>query len=281
MKLDKFITKKGLLFLVIFSILVFIADKINFSKLFGAENQFFTLFQFFGPIAGAFLGPFVGVLSVLIAEIASKIVNHAAWNWVTALRLLPMLFAAWYFGTKKEKISLFVPIAAIILFVAHPVGRQVWYFSLFWTIPLILEFAPQKYSKYAVSSIVGLMGIIMMLTSTAFREAWFMLALLAAVALSYQFSALSSKSLGATFTAHAVGGAMWNYITPMTPAAWMALIPIVIFERLLFSGGIAILYVSMNNLLEFTDNLLQKLKLKSITGYINIDKRYLLFKQSA
>jgi hypothetical protein len=60
MKLNKLITTKGLLFLFIFSILVFVGDRINFSKLIGAENQFFTLFQFFGPVAGAFLGPVVG-----------------------------------------------------------------------------------------------------------------------------------------------------------------------------------------------------------------------------
>ena len=147
MKLNKLITKKGILFLFIFSILVFIGDRINFSKLIGAENQFFTLFQFFGPVAGAFLGPVVGVLSVLIAEIASKIVNHAAFNLVTILRLLPMLFAAWYFGTKKDKLSFFIPIAAIIIFIAHPVGRQVWFFSLFWTIPILVKLLPKKYSE--------------------------------------------------------------------------------------------------------------------------------------
>ena len=75
MKLNKLITRKGILFLLMFSILVFVGDKVNFSKLVGAENQFFTLFQFFGPVAGSFLGPVVGVLSVLIAEVASKIVQ--------------------------------------------------------------------------------------------------------------------------------------------------------------------------------------------------------------
>src|SRR3989344_3947829 len=117
MKLNKLITTKGLLFLLIFSILVFIGDRINFSKLIGTENQFFTLFQFFGPVAGAFLWPVVGVLSVLIAEVSSKIYTNATFDLVTILRLLPMLFAAWYFGTKKGKLSILVPVAAIILFV--------------------------------------------------------------------------------------------------------------------------------------------------------------------
>jgi len=233
MKLNKLITKKGILFLLIFSVLVFVGDRINFSKLIGAENQFFTLFQFFGPVAGAFLGPVVGVLSVLIAEIASKISTHAVFDLVTLLRLTPMLFAAWYFGTKKDKISFFVPVAAIILFVAHPVGRQAWFFSLFWTIPIIIKLLPKKYGDK-----------------------------------------LFLRSLGATFTAHAVGGAMWNYLVPMTPAAWVALIPIVIYERLLFASGIALSFIILNTILD-------KLGAKTKAEYVNIDKRYILFKHTA
>jgi len=233
MKLSKLVTKKGLLFLLIFSILVFVGDRINFSKLVGAENQFFTLFQFFGPIAGAFLGPVVGVLSVLIAEVATKISTGATFDLVTALRLLPMLFAAWYFGTKKDKISFLVPVLAIILFITHPVGRQVWFFALFWTIPIIIKLLPKKYGD----------GVLL-------------------------------RSLGATFTAHAVGGAMWNYIVPMTPQAWIALIPIVIYERLLFAGGIAISFVALNTLLD-------KLDIKTKAEYVNVDRRYVLFKHIA
>src|SRR3989344_215704 len=233
MKLNKLITAKGVIFLLIFSILVFIGDKVNFSRLVGANNQFFTLFQFFGPVAGAFLGPVVGVLAVLIAEVASKIVNHAAFDLVTILRLTPMLFAAWYFGTKKDKLSFLVPIAAIILFVAHPVGRQVWFFALFWTIPIVIKLLPKKYGEKAFL-----------------------------------------RSLGATFTAHAVGGAMWNYIVPMTPAAWIALIPIVIFERLVFASGITISYVGLNTLFDRIDS-------KTKSEYVNIDKKYVLFRQSA
>ena len=233
MKLNKLMTKKGFMFLIIFSVLVFIGDKINFSKLIGAENQFFTLFQFFGPVAGAFLGPVVGVLSVLIAELASKIVNHASFNLVTILRLTPMLFAAWYFGTKKDKLSFFVPVAAIILFIAHPVGRQVWFFSLFWTIPIVIKLLPKKYSEK-----------------------------------------IFLRSLGATFTAHAVGGAIWNYAILMTPQAWIGLIPVVIYERFLFASGITISFISLNTLLD-------KLDAKTKSEYINVDKRYVLFKHSA
>ena len=274
MKLNKLITTKGLMFLLIFSILVFIGDRINFSRLVGAQNQFFTLFQFFGPVAGAFLGPVVGVLSVLIAEVASKISTHSAFDLVTILRLTPMLFAAWYFGTKKDKLSFIVPLIAIFAFVVHPVGRQVWYFTLFWTIPLILKYVNEKYSKYAVSGVVAVLGIVMFLLTPAFRTLWFGAAFAVAIALSYNFSGISSRSLGATFTAHAVGGAMWNYTVKMTPAAWNALIPIVIFERILFAAGIAVSFIVLNTVLD-------KLDSKTKSDYVNIDKKYILFRHSA
>ncbi len=274
MKLNKLITAKGILFLIIFSVLVFVGDRINFSKLVGSQSQFFTLFQFFGPVAGAFLGPVVGVLSVLIAEVASKISTHSVFDLVTILRLTPMLFAAWYFGTKKGKLSMIIPVIAIIAFVAHPVGRQVWYFSLFWIIPIILKYTNEKSSKYAVSGIVSIMGIILFWLSPAFRTLWFGLVFILAIALSYNFSSISSKSLGATFMAHAVGGAIWNYAVKMTPDAWNALIPIVIFERFLFASGIAASFVVLNTLLD-------KLDVKTKSEYINVDKKYALFRQSA
>ncbi|MEK6983984.1 MAG: hypothetical protein AABX33_05400 [Nanoarchaeota archaeon] len=250
MKLNKLMTKKGILFLLIFAVLVFVGERINLPKLVwplltyfgienfplfklvGANNQFFTLFQFFGPVAGAFLGPTVGVLSVLIAEVSSYLTLGKAFTLINILRLLPMLFAAWYFGTKKDKLSFLIPVIAIVLFIAHPVGRQVWYFSLFWTIPIIIKILPKKYAEKAFP-----------------------------------------RSLGATFTAHAVGGAMWNYIVPMTPALWIALIPVVIVERLLFAFGITGSFICINTAID-------KLDEKTKSEYLHVEKEYVLFKHA-
>ncbi|MFC1768164.1 hypothetical protein ACFLZX_00230 [Nanoarchaeota archaeon] len=234
MDLKKLITRKGILFLIIFSVLVFIGDQINFSSLIGAEGQYFTVFQFFGPIAGFFLGPVVGVLAVLIAEIGSFVVLGKALTIVSVLRLLPMLFAAWYFGAKKDKASMIIPAAAMILFIVHPVGQQVWFYSLYWLIPIVVKVLPAKYSNNAFL-----------------------------------------KGLGATFTAHAVGSIVWLYfINSMTPAAWVGLIPIVAFERILFASGIAVSFIVLNTLLD-------KLDLKLRKEYVNVDKNYVLFKRHA
>jgi hypothetical protein len=53
---------------------------------------------------------------------------------------------------------------------------------------------------------------------------------------------LLSTALGSTFIAHAVGSVIWLYTVPMAASAWLALLPMVIIERLLFAVGAVGLY---------------------------------------
>ena len=52
-------------------------------------------------------------------------------------------------------------------------------------------------------------------------------------------SSLFLRALASTFVAHAVGGAMWLYFVPSTPAQWLALIPVVALERITIALGIS------------------------------------------
>lgn len=224
--------KKRIIFLILFAMMVLIGKRINFSSLVGAENQFFTLFQFFGPIAGSFLGPLFGVVAVLGAELADFFLVSKTWSLINTIRLTPMLFAAYYFGKKKLNISVIVPLIAMTLFIVHPIGRYAWFYSLYWTIPVIVKILPKKYSN-----------------------------------------TLLLKSIGATFTAHSVGSVAWLYTVSMTAAQWIALIPIVAYERLLFAVGIAGSYIVLNTVL---DKLSEKLKWKIPSDILHIDKHYIL-----
>ena len=228
--MKKFSASAKVFFVVLFVALVFLSSRVNFSELVGKPNQFFTLFQFFGPVAGGILGPVAGALVVFGSVTASFVVSlfsgNASFDVVAVLRLLPMVFAAWYFGTKKRSLSVIVPLVAIVLFLVHPVGRQVWFFPLiFWLIPVVVRFFPNR---------------------------------------------LFLRSLGSTFTAHAVGGAIWVWTVPMTPEAWIALIPVVIVERLLFASGIAISFVVVNTLLAGVE---------SRVPFISVDKKYIFSRQ--
>lgn len=204
------LAKRKALFLGLFSLVGFVALQIPFTKLVGS-NVSFTLFDFFGPIAGAFLGPVLGVLSVFIVEVVNMVVKQAPLTTGSLIRLFPMLFAVYYFGTfankkNQDKRILAVPLLAIILFLIHPIGQTVWYYPLFWTIPL---FAYLKRDHLLI------------------------------------------RSLGSTFTAHAVGGAAWIWAFNLKASVWQSLIPIVIQERLLFTLGIAASYIVMKQVLTF------------------------------
>ena len=98
MKLSELFTVKRIAFILLFAVLSFVGSQINFSALVGAENQFFTFFQFFGPMTGAFLGPVFGVLAVFISQIANSILLGKTFDLITIARLFPMLFAAAYFA---------------------------------------------------------------------------------------------------------------------------------------------------------------------------------------
>src|SRR3989338_9662379 len=149
-------------FIILFSLLGFLAMQIPFSQLVGAENIRFSLFDFYGPIAGAFIGSLWGVATVVIMQLINWAVNGFAMDAGTMIRLFPMLFAVLYFA-RKSKLALLVPVAAMIAFWSHPEGRLAWYYALYWLIPIAMHF---------------------------FRDRF-----------------LFARALGATFTAHSVGGA--------------------------------------------------------------------------
>lgn len=141
---NEIFTTKRIIFLLAFLVLVLIGKNINFSAVVGAENQFFTLYQFFGPTAGAILGPVFGVIAVALAQIADFLIMGKEFGLINILRLTPMLFAAFYFGYKKRYLGAIVPVICMGLFIAHPVGREAWFYSMYWLIPILGAVLPRK-----------------------------------------------------------------------------------------------------------------------------------------
>lgn len=144
MKMEFKNTQKKVFFIILFFVLVLLANKVNFSTVVGADKQYFTLFQFFGPIAGAFLGTLYGVLTVFFSQLADFFIVGKEWNYLNLLRLLPMLFAAYYFGSRKRAWSVAVPLVCTGLFLLHPLGREAGIYTLFWLIPVLGKLLPEK-----------------------------------------------------------------------------------------------------------------------------------------
>lgn len=196
--------KQKILFVIIFTLLGLAALQVPFTQLAGSKVKF-TLFDFFGPIATGFIGILPGMMAVFLMQLGNFVLHGAqVVDAGTVIRFFPMLAAAYYFG-RKDKIGILLPLLAIAAFVVHPIGRMVWYYSLFWTIPVFCHFLRGR--------------------------------------------SLFARSLGATFTAHAVGGALWIWVFNLPAAVWISLIPVVAVERLMFAMGIAAAYVVMANIL--------------------------------
>ena len=217
--------EKKFIFALVFAFLGFIALQIPVNELVGSRVKF-TLFDLFAPISGAFLGTLPGIVSVFIIQLVN-IATHG-FNLTDKgiiIRLFPTLFGVWFFAKKEGKL-LVVPALAIIAFNFHPIGRSVWFYSLFWTIPFIVW---------------------------PFRERF-----------------LIARSLGATFTAHSVGGALWIWAFSLPANIWISLIPVVVMERAIFALGISAFYIFFNNFLAIC------VKWNVLKGVFSPDKRYLI-----
>ena len=83
------------------------------------------------------------------------------------------------------------------------------------------------------------------------RQAWLypMLWIIPLIA-SYGKKRLILNSLGATFTAHAIGSTIFLYAFGLTPQVWLGLIPVVLIERGCFAIGIWASYMVINTVLD-------------------------------
>ncbi|MEX0617083.1 MAG: hypothetical protein WD231_04740 [Candidatus Woykebacteria bacterium] len=201
--------KKKLGFALIFTIVGFIFLQIPINQLAGSKVSF-TLFDLFAPTAAAFFGGPIGIVSVFLMSLANfglKVFQGTPVSTGVIIRLFPTLFAIYYFS-RKDRSNIIIPILAMIIFWANPVGRQVWYYALFWLIPIAAYFRRDN---------------------------------------------LFIRSLGSTFSAHAVGGALWIWAFNLPASVWMSLIPVVAAERLLFASGISLSYVLLTNLLSYLE----------------------------
>ncbi len=193
---------KKIAFFISFAVISFFALQIPVFKLEGAPVAF-TLFDFIAPISGAFVGLIPGVAIVFGAQVINALLHGGFPHIASVVRLFPTLFAVAYFAlyTKESRFKsliLAVPLLAMVAFNLHPIGRTVWYYSLYWLIPVACFAVKDRFSF--------------------------------------------ARSLGATFTAHGVGGAMWIWLFNLPANVWIGLIPQVAMERGLIAIGVFVSY---------------------------------------
>lgn len=214
--------KDQILFILIFTFLGLTALQIPFTTVLGSGTKF-TLFDFFAPTAGAFIGTLPGVISVFTMQVINIVLHGGKIADLGGfIRLFPVLFGVVYFS-RRRSINLIVPLLSMIAFNLHPIGHSAWQYSLFWFIPVVTHFLRKN---------------------------------------------LFFRSLGATFAAHAVGGALWVWAFGLTREMWLALIPQTAMERTLMAAGISISYVVLTNILSLAMK-------KKLLPSIRLEKHYL------
>lgn len=126
---------KKIITFLIFAVVGILLCQVPFTYLVGA-NARFTLFDFFGPIAGSFLNTIPGVLAVILVQIVNWAIHGFALQPAAIIRFFPIIAATLYFA-RPSKWWLIVPGAALVAFIVHHEGRQAAVFSLYWLIPFI------------------------------------------------------------------------------------------------------------------------------------------------
>ena len=228
----KNIINKKAVTISLFVLIGLLTLQVPLAKIYGTDGKF-SLFDAFAPTAGAFLGTVPGVISVLAMRLVDYAVHGTSIDRGMVLRLFPVAFGAIYFANKKkhEYFNIIIPVISIVAFNLNPVGREVWYFSMYWLIPIAMHFVKDRF--------------------------------------------VFARSLGATFTQHSIGGALWVWFLHLPPQAWIALIPIVAIERFAIAVGMTASYLLFNNLLSALKNYM---KTKNMDLSIQINENDLVKK---
>jgi len=174
-----------------------ISGLVKVSFLLGSQMIWFSGVNSILPLSGAFGGVFGAGLVFFVRQLVHLFCFKTISLSFLAL-CVPGFCASLYWASNHFLVRLLLPLVCMVLFIAHPVGGQAFFYSLYWLVPAILYFGPRR--------------------------------------------SLFLTALGSTFTAHAVGSVIWCYTVPMTPAMWMALMPVVALERTLFALGMVIVH---------------------------------------
>lgn len=236
--------KSKFVFVLIFVLLGFIALQIPINVLAGS-NVKFTFFDLLAPISGAFLGTPLGIISVLSMQVINLVTSgldgvnaSSPLTLIATLRFLPMIFGVWFFALRLRS----GPVTPL-----HRLGQN----SYILLVPALSIIA---FNLHPIGQAVWFYSLFWVIPFLVwpFRDRF-----------------LLAKAMGATMTSHAVGGAVWIWAFNLPATVWVALIPVVILERSIFTLGISASYILMNNVLGYLS------KKKLIPSSVTLDKKFL------
>ena len=209
--------------------------KIKFHPIFGTPHKFSAL-TMYAPVIPAFTGTLFGAIVIFGARVIQLAFGLSQANDIVSYIIyLPVFLAGYYFSKmfKNKRYHVLLPIMLMALFLVHPIGRQVWYYSLFWLIPIIIAVSQTRIRK---------------------------------LLRTHDIPTIYLYALAATFIDHAVGSVMFLYYINIPAKYWIMSIPFVPIERLIYALGITLFYLTIRTVLKLArENLnLQLLREESV-----------------
>ncbi len=136
-------------------------------------------------------------------------------------------------------------VAMIVRFVArYAIGASFSLASLAFIIPGIFVSLYMTYNHWAIRLLVPVVSMILFIAHpVGFYAAPYALFWLVPIGIYlFGLQSLSARLLASTFVGHAVGSVIWLYTVPMAASAWLALIPVVCAERVIFAATAFVLH---------------------------------------
>lgn len=218
MKKNKQLLIPKIFFMILFACLFIILSKAKLTPIFGTDTNF-SASVFFGPIIARLIGIPFGIGAIFLAHIVGWALKlYTIKSALSLLVFMPILWGGIYFTRmfKGDKRLVLLPIVCMIAFILHPIGRTVWYYSLFWLIPIFITKFKKPIDKLLKREVLK----------------------------------IYSYSLGTAFVDHSVGSVIYLYFMKIPAKFWIMAMPFTIVERLIIAGGITFTYLAMRKPLE-------------------------------
>lgn len=172
--------------------------------------------------------------------------------WFALILISSALKIGFLVGSENASLSLIAATLPVIAYffpayLSIPLAASAWLFThMSWPVPLTLGIptllatlswnisgGTSKLYDKALHIILPLSCMALFYFSPVGSEAWLYSSYWLIPVACCMFSlGIVGRALKSTFIAHAIGSVIWVYLIPMSPQAWLALIPVVAIERL-------------------------------------------------
>lgn len=137
------------------------------------KGMFFSLSQSLSPLLGWYGGSQSAVAAYGFRTLYAFFTGLGF--YASALYHIPSFCGALYLSTHSKLVRTALPLACIVLFLVHPVGKAAFPYALYWLIPAAVPFLPQSFFMQALGTTFvmhGVGSVIWLYTRTIDASTW-------------------------------------------------------------------------------------------------------------